>query len=439
EHMERRRSERVLGRAGELLATSLDYERTLARIAALAVPDIGDFCVVDVVGEREIRRVATAGPDAESTKLIVAARGRHRLDPAAEQGIPHVLRSGVAELYPSVESLQGTGALSDEQHGLAERLGMRSAMFVPMNAHGRTLGVITMMTSDASGRVFDESDLVLAQELADRCAIAVDNARLFRERSRIARTLQQSLLPAQLPELPGLDVAARFHAAGQDYEVGGDFYDVFEVGGGSVGVVVGDVCGKGPDAAAITAVARHTVRASALHESSPARLLRALNSTLLRERSERRFCTVAYVRIDATTTGVRATIAAGGHPLPLVLRAHGDAGEAGVPGTVLGIVDDPDLTDFEVDLGPGDVIVLYTDGVTEARAPARIYGANDLVGFAGNHELLRADAIADRIERGAMSAQAQEPRDDVAIVVVKVRPSDVPPAPDTEAWDVRTA
>jgi serine phosphatase RsbU (regulator of sigma subunit) len=148
---------------------------------------------------------------------------------------------------------------------------------------------------------------------------------------------------------------------------------------------------------------------------------------------------VAYVRIDATTTGVRATIAAGGHPLPLVLRAHGDAGEAGVPGTVLGIVDDPDLTDFEVDLGPGDVIVLYTDGVTEARAPARIYGANDLVGFAGNHELLRADAIADRIERGAMSAQAQEPRDDVAIVVVKVRPSDVPPAPDTEAWDVRTA
>ncbi|MEA2478789.1 MAG: hypothetical protein QOJ07_711, partial [Thermoleophilaceae bacterium] len=95
EHMERRRSERVLGRAGELLATSLDYERTLARIAALAVPDIGDFCVVDVVGEREIRRVATAGPDTESTKLIVAARGRHRLDPAAEQGIPHVLRSGV--------------------------------------------------------------------------------------------------------------------------------------------------------------------------------------------------------------------------------------------------------------------------------------------------------------------------------------------------------
>jgi serine phosphatase RsbU (regulator of sigma subunit) len=269
-------------------------------------------------------------------------------------------------------------------------------------------------------RAFDEADLHLAEELAARCAMAIDNARLFRERTRIARTLQESLLPPVLPELPGVDVGARFHAAGEGYEVGGDFYDLFEIRDGSFGVMIGDVCGKGADAAALTALARYTLRATAMREPSPAETLRTLNDALLQQRGDRRFCTVLYARFDPTPTGMRVTMASGGHPLPIALRAGAGASEAGRPGTLLGVVSDPELEDAALYLEPGDTLVLYTDGVTEARAPTRVWGMNDLVGFVGQHEPLRAAAIAERIERGALSAQADEPRDDVAIVVLKV-------------------
>jgi PAS domain S-box-containing protein len=437
ERMARERTQRVMARASELLSTSLDYELTLAKVAEIAAPEIADWCAVDVRAEGEIRRVGFLGPDDESTAIVDAARSRVRLDPDAPAGIPRVLRTGEPELYPNVDPESVNAAMfSNEQRELLRDFGIRSVMYVPMNARGRTLGVITLLTGATSGRVFDVGDLDLARQLADRAAIAVDNARLFRERSRIARTLQESLLPPTLPELPGIDVGARFHPAGEGYEVGGDFYDVFDVGGGSFGVVIGDVQGKGPDAAAVTALARYTVRANAMHDRSPAGVLRSLNDAMQAQGGERRFCTVAYARIDPTTAGARVTVASGGHPLPLVLRAHGESREAGVPGTLLGVVADPEIMDSSVDLEPGDAIVLYTDGVTEARAPKRVYGAGDLAGFAGDHERLRAEAIAERIERGALSAGSGEQRDDIAIVVLKVRTAGVPAPPPARAEGV---
>ena len=418
EHIERERSQRVLARVGEVLTTSLSYERTLQSVADLCVPEIADLVAVDLLDGGQIRRVAVAAQDGDEAREVLQMRRRYPLDPEATSGVPAVIRSGAAELHPDIEPLAfAQHAASPNQAELIERLRLRSAMFVPMSARGRTFGAITLWARDRS---FDEADLYLAEELAARCAIAVDNARLFRERTRIARTLQESLLPPLLPELPGVDVGARFHAAGQGYEVGGDFYDVFEIGGGSFGVAIGDVCGKGPDAAAVTALARYTLRATALTEPSPARVLKTLNDAILKQPGERRFCTVAYARFDPTPTGMVATLASGGHPLPLALRAGTTASEAGTPGTLLGVVDDPEIDDTRVDLFPGDALVLFTDGVTEARAPKRVWGANDLARFVGSHEPLRAAAIAERIERGALAGQADEPRDDVAIVVLKV-------------------
>ena len=418
EHIERERSQRVLARVGEVLTTSLSYERTLQSVADLCVPEIADLVAVDLLENGRIRRVAVAAEDGDEAREVLQMRRRYPLDPEATTGVPAVIRSGAAELHPDIEPAAfAHQAASPNQAGLIERLWLRSAMFVPMSARGRTFGAITLCGRDRS---FDEADLYLAEELAARCAIAVDNARLFRERTRIARTLQESLLPPLLPELPGVDVGARFHAAGQGYEVGGDFYDVFEIGGGAFGVAIGDVCGKGPDAAAVTALARYTLRATALTESSPARVLKTLNDAILKQPGERRFCTVAYARFDPTATGMVATVASGGHPLPLALRAGTAASEAGTPGTLLGVVDDPEIDDTRVDLFPGDALVLFTDGVTEARAPKRVWGANDLARFVGSHEPLRAAAIAERIERGALAGQADEPRDDVAIVVLKV-------------------
>jgi phosphoserine phosphatase RsbU/P len=168
-----------------------------------------------------------------------------------------------------------------------------------------------------------------------------------------------------------------------------------------------------------------------MSESSPAAVLRTLNDAMLRQHGDRRFCTVAYARVDPTPGGVRATVASGGHPLPLALRAGDTPVEAGKPGTLLGVVPDPDIEDAAIDLAPGDSLVLFTDGVTEARAPKRVWGASDLARFVGVHEPLRAEAIAERIERGALSAQAEEPRDDVAILVVKVTSAGAP-APDAQ-------
>jgi serine phosphatase RsbU (regulator of sigma subunit) len=280
------------------------------------------------------------------------------------------------------------------------------------------VGAISMVSGDDSRR-FREADKLLAEELAGRCGLALDNARLFRERSRIARTLQESLLPPMLPELPGLDLAARFRAAGEGLEVGGDFYDLFETGDSGWAVAIGDVCGKGSEAAAITALARYTVRAAAMRQDGPSQILGLLNEALLRQRTDRRFCTVLYGRLEANGTGHYFEFASGGHPLPLVLRAQ-NSGEVGTPGTLLGIVPDPDLEDSRVRIGPGEALVLYTDGVTDSAAPERIWSAGELAEAVGPPAALDADSIAERVMQAALSEARGEPRDDIAILVLKV-------------------
>src|SRR6185312_1138726 len=172
-------------------------------------------------------------------------------------------------------------------------------MVVPMIARGRTLGAITLVSLDPRRR-YDETDQAIALELASRCATALDNAGLYQERSNVARTLQDSLLPARLPRIHGLEVAARFHA-GDDIEVGGDFFDVFPCGTGWA-AVIGDVTGKGAAAAAITALARYTVRAVA-DGREPSAVLRALNDALLRHGLDERFCTAAYALVETTPAG----------------------------------------------------------------------------------------------------------------------------------------
>src|SRR5947207_8623136 len=302
---------------------------------------------------------------------------------------------------------------------IIRKLGMRSVSNVQMTARARTLGAITFVAAE-SGRHFDHGDLALAEELAGRCALAIDNARLYRERSYIARTLQESLLPPHLPELPGLDVAARFRAAGQGYEVGGDFYDLFEGSAGRWAVVIGDVCGKGAEAAAITALARYTLRAAAMRETNPVRILETLNQALLRQRGDRRFCTVLYAYASHVNGGVDLDFASGGHPLPILLRPGDDAREIGHPGTLIGIAPDPELTEERLNLRPGDAIVFYTDGVTDAHAPERIWSAEELTAELNGASGLDADGIAERVVDLALGESRLEPRDDIAVLVIKV-------------------
>ncbi|HET8822093.1 MAG TPA: SpoIIE family protein phosphatase [Thermoleophilaceae bacterium] len=415
-------AQRFLARSGEVLASSLDPDRLLVEVAELAVPGVADWCAVDVVDESgRVERKALAHVDPSVRDRAIEISERYPPDPDAPAGLYQVLRTGQPELYPEIpEELLRDAAQDEEHYEAIMEIGMRSAIIVPMTARGRTLGALSFV-SGPSGRRFDEQDVDLAQELARRCATAIDNARLYTERSYIARTLQQSLLPVELPDIPGVEVAARFRPTGEGNEVGGDFYDVFETGNRGWAVVMGDVCGKGPDAAAVTALARYTLRAAAMRENLPSRSLATLNEALLRQRDDRRFCTVAYAYIEMLDSGARAGISTGGHPLPILLRADGSVQTVGKPGTLLGVVPDPSLEDEAVTLHPGDSLVFYTDGVIENRL-----GSDGVLDERRLAELVAtcsgggADAIASRIEEAAVLSQGGRPKDDIAVLVLRV-------------------
>jgi GAF domain-containing protein len=420
-------AQRFLAEAGRILSSSLDYDTTITNVARLAVPRVGDWCGVDLVEEDgTVRPVVVAHVDPDKVEWAKQMRERYPPDPTEDRGVYRVLRTGEAELYPDIPRELVVEAAQDDEHlRLIDEIGMNSIMIAPLTARGRTLGAITFVSAE-SGRRYDEDDLPLAEDLAARCALAVDNARLFSERAHIARTLQESLLPPRLPQPPGLQVAARFQAAGEGYEVGGDFYDLFDTGKERWAAVIGDVCGKGPEAAAITALARYTLRATAMNDDVPSRILATLNEAMLRQRSDRRFSTVLYACLDRRAGGTSLRFASGGHPLPLLLRG-GSAMEVGTPGTLLGIVADPELTDAEVVLRPGDAVVLYTDGVTDAGAPERIHEPDELAAALGARSYDTADSIAERLLQFALGSGngAAGPRDDIAILVIKVPEQEV--------------
>ena len=298
-------------------------------------------------------------------------------------------------------------------------LGMRSLMIVPLIARGRTLGAITLI-HDMSGRRYDEQDLATATSLADRAALAIDNARLHRAQTDVARALQRGLLPDALPEVPGVEIAARYLPAGEGLEVGGDFYDAWLLDHG-FGVVIGDVSGKGERAAAMTALARHTVRVASLHEPTPSRVLRMLNSEVLQHRPPDMFCTAAYMHaMPAPGGSLDITVALGGHPPGTIVRAAGGLEQAGEPGTLLGVRAEVTLTDARHRLGAGDTLVLVTDGVIERRGPDGMFGEAGLARFLGEVAPgTTAERVALDLEQALVEHGPDPPEDDVAIVVVR--------------------
>jgi serine phosphatase RsbU (regulator of sigma subunit)/anti-sigma regulatory factor (Ser/Thr protein kinase) len=408
----------LLADAGALLNASLDADATLRSVARLVVPEIADWCAVDVVEPSgAIRPIVAAHVD--PAKVRKAEELRRRYPPSADEahGVVEVIRTGRAELHPTIgDELLAATARDAEHLGLLRELGMTSAMVVPICARGRALGAITLVAAE-SGRRLGADDLALADELARRCALAVDNARLYRERGRVARALQRSLLPARMPEVPGFEVGARFHAVGEDIEAGGDFFDLFAADGGWA-AMIGDVAGKGAEAAAVTALARHTVRAVAAHDRRPSDVLRALNDAMLRQDVDERFCTVAYARLQAAADGATVQISTGGHPLPLRVRPDGTVEAVGEHGMLLGVSSEPPLSDHRSHLDPGDKLVFYTDGVTETRLPGGMLGTEGLARVLRSCGELDAVATGEHIHR-VLSDAATAPQDDVAVLVLR--------------------
>ena len=239
----------------------------------------------------------------------------------------------------------------------------------------------------------------------------------------IADTLQESLLPSRLPEVPGVQAAVDFRPASERHVVGGDFYDLFQTDGGSWAVVVGDVCGKGAPAAAVTGLARYTLRAAAVRETRPSRVLEFLNDAIRRQRPSE-LCSVAFARLEPHgARGATAVVSSGGHPLPLVLRAAGNVESIGEYGTLLGVVSEPDLTDTTIQLAPGDALVLYTDGLTDAYAPERTVTPADLADALEACRGRPAAEITREVARAVLGEDEREPRDDIALLVLRIPPA----------------
>ncbi len=442
---ERRRSERILREASEqaafmsevgaVLVGSTNVTEMLNAIAALVVPALGDWCVIDLVQrDGSVVRSVVQYRDTDARDIIgeMARRGHHRVDPAAETGIPKVLRTGKTEWRAEVDpSAFERVAPGDPTYArFLDRVGVRSYICVPMVARGRVLGAITLLATSADRR-FDRSAVRIAEDLAWRVALAVDSALLYKDRAYVAETLQRSLLPPMLPGIPGLEVAARYLPAGEGGEVAGDFYDIFEAGRNDWAIVVGDVCGKGAASAALTALARHTIRAAAVQAKKPKRVLLQLNDAMIRhDADDDRFATVAYARLRrGASPEWRLTLALAGHPLPFLIKRGAEAEGVGRPGMLLGTFPDVELFDQALPLGPGDMIVLFTDGVTEARNEAgEMFGEDGIQTVLNSLHEPTAEEAVDTIEQAALDHQGGVAQDDMAIVSVRVEAKEEEPA-----------
>jgi serine phosphatase RsbU (regulator of sigma subunit) len=258
----------------------------------------------------------------------------------------------------------------------------------------------------------------LVGEIARRAALALDTARIYGERDETARILQQGLMPPALPTIEGADIAAGYWPATGELEVGGDFYDVFERGG-DVFVAVGDVCGKGARAAALTGLARHTLRTASASERRPAVTLSILNQAVLEENIDDRFLTAVLCALRCGSDGIDVTLSRGGHPPPLLLRGDGTVEATGRPGTLIGVVEDPTFCDEQVLLAPGDALVLYTDGITEAPVSGGRFGEERLAQVIAGCAGLEASAISDRVERAALRQAGYARSDDAVVLVIR--------------------
>jgi PAS domain S-box-containing protein len=391
------RRQRFLASATKLLASSLNVEATIEKVAWALVPDFADWCAVHVPDDRgRLRRMAVADLDvAEPERFEALAADLLARTPLGESGLDDVT---LDESSPD---------------------SVASVAVVPLVFPGdEARGAITLVSA-GRGRRLSLADLALMEEIGRRAGVAIANARVHEARSYIATTLQRSLLPPRLPDMPGLTIAARFRAAGVSAEVGGDFYDLFPAVNGWM-VAIGDVTGKGPVAAAITSLARYTLRTAALYERRPERVLERLNDVLLSDPEHRQLCTAICAHLARVEDGVHVRLVCAGHPSPYLLRAGEGAAAAGRPGTLLGAFEEVAWEAAELDLEPGDTLVLYTDGVTDTtRAAGERFGQERLAALLNSCTGLPPEEVARRIDAALHAFEEGPQRDDLAVLVLR--------------------
>ncbi|KDQ69859.1 SpoIIE family protein phosphatase [Streptomyces halstedii] len=426
----RRGSLSFLVEASDLLAGTLDRDQTLALMAQMTVPTLATWCAVytiaDQLAEPYLSYVLHEDEERiDGLKELLASIAPP--DPVPTPGAriwPAPAQAGhEAALRVSTRTLGRDAPLS---MGAAARTTLETASAVggetvvlPLVARNRVIGMLTL--GKPSDEHFRQEILELAEDLSRRAALALDNARLYSERVAISQSLQRSLLPPGLPDVPNVEIEVIYRAAGEGNEVGGDFYDVFPIRDGAYGFAIGDVCGTGPEAAAVTGLARHALRLLAREGFGGPAVLERLNAAIMDEGERSRFLTLLYGELWPQEDGsALLKVVCAGHPLPLRLRQDGSVEAAADPQPLLGVMDDLELYEQEVTLEPGDVLLCVTDGVTERREGTRMLGDDGLAEVLSVCTGLTAGAVAGRILRAVERFAAEPASDDMAILAMRV-------------------
>lgn len=416
----RRRAQDFLVAATRGLDASLDPYETARTIVGTAVPELSELCVIDFVrADGRLGDSVVAGADPESAARLEQIRRKAPLDPDGEHPVAQTLRAHEPMIWRDLRSEKSISlvAQSEDHRDLIAGAGYSSAAVIELVARGRVLGAISFLHVRQDLR-FDESDLELLCELADRAALALDNARLYKERARIAEHLQKNLRPPEPAYVPGLDVSVVFEAAGEGIEVGGDLYDVLPSADGCW-IVVGDVAGKGIETAGVSVALRHSVRGLTREVDDPCEVLSRVNELLLEGTTLKDFATAVLIRLRGDGEDWELDLASAGHPPAVRLGEQGAELLGG--GTLLGAVDDPPLGRHRCRLAGTETLIVCTDGWMEAgprenhRTPedlSRLASSNRELPLSQLTELLRADAV----RRGGGSV-----RDDM--VVLAIRPT----------------
>ncbi len=425
----RRGSLSFLVEASDLLAGTLERDQTLALMAQMTVPTLAAWCAVYTIADQakpELAFVLHEDEDRiDGLKDLLEGIAAPDPDPTpgarlwklpSEAAHSTALRASLRSLGGPAETgrpATGTGA-----HAVAAAVGGETVV-LPLVARNRVIGMLTL--GKPSDERFRQEILELAEDLSRRAALALDNARLYSERTAISQSLQRSLLPPEMPTVPGVETEVIYQAAGEGNEVGGDFYDLFPIREGCWGFAIGDVCGTGPEAAAVTGLARHALRLLAREGLGGPAVLERLNAAILDEGSRSRFLTLLYGELWPQPDGsAELKVVCAGHPLPLRLCQDGSVEAAADPQPLLGVMDDLELVEQTVRLDPGDVLLCVTDGVTERREGSRMLGDDGLADVLSHCTGLTAGAVAARIQRAVERFASDPISDDMAILTMRV-------------------
>lgn len=416
----RRRAQEFLVAASRLLDSSLDQAETARTIVSTAVPELADLCLIDFCrADGWLGDSVVAGKDPETAAHLERIRRDQPLDPGGEHPVAQVLRLNQPMVWRDLTAPEVVDkvAQNSEHLQLMREAGYNSAAVVPLVARGRSLGALSFLHARKDMR-YDAGDLEFLAELGERAALALDNARLYQERDRVARNLQRGLRPPKPAEVPGLDISVVFEAAGEGIEVGGDLYDVLPSEDGCW-LLVGDVAGKGSTAAVVSVAVRHSVRGLTREIDEPDEVLRRVNELLTGGESLNDFATVMLVRLRREEQGWNLVLAGAGHPSAVLTNA--DDAELLGGGSVLGAWSEANVERHERTLADGETLALCTDGWMEAGPVASHLGPEAFAEMTQALSGLELEELTERLRADAVGRSSGSLRDD--LVVLAVRPA----------------